>query len=56
MGRTSHRQKLMLRQSLLAMLLFNLGSDLAREELELTCRKANNVQVMTLGQGSTTAS
>ena len=50
------RQKLMLRQSLLAMLLFNLGSDLAREELELTCRKANNVQVMTLGQGSTTAS
>ena len=28
------RQKLMLRQSLLAMLLFNLGSDLAREELE----------------------
>ncbi len=28
------RQKLMLRESLLAMLLFNLGSDLAREELE----------------------
>ena len=28
------RQKLMLRESLLAMLLFNLGSDFAREELE----------------------
>jgi hypothetical protein len=33
------RQKLMLRESLLAMLLFNLGSDDAREELERLAKR-----------------